>query len=170
MVFLGREILAPGLDLTRTVGYLSDTVPIVLTGAAPFNEILDQAHAQICRARARGKSFNFLRCRPQPRSSVAALPEATLSLNIKLSSFFVKALACDGGFEPSTYPYSRGEPNRAGTVRPFLLSGGLVATNDGVRLSWDFSSRSFRPSTIEAFGGACLAQFRRCLGREQQAC
>jgi hypothetical protein len=160
MVFHGRESFLDGVDLTRTVGWISETVPLVLRPRLPLDELLDDTRRQIDAARVRGKSFGVLR-HLAGDGNLVSLPEPEVSLNVKLSATRIgSSFVLD-----EERRISLGPENLPTTERVFLLSGGVYFLEGRLCLSWDFSTRMFREETIAAFTRACRDEILLLLRR-----
>jgi hypothetical protein len=156
LVMHGRTEDGLSGELARTVGWISETVPIVLPLEADRRALALEARAQLERAASSGRSFGVLRhLVPSTVPGVDAirrLPDADVSLNIDLrepllprhSAFFVR--------EESVVAPSVVAPS---TQRVFLLSGGVIRRQGKVCVAWDFSERLLSRSHVEAFTELC---------------
>ncbi len=158
MVFNGRESFAPGVDLTRTVGWLSETVPILIQATLPPGELLYDIHRQTQRAGRRGKSYGVLRFLsrdlPQARQ-LREHPHPSVSLNVKVPKNVGRS------FEGLARPWSdcdQGPENMEDTRRVFHVSGGALFRNRQFHLSWDFSIALFDMETMDTFAGSCMRE------------
>ena len=159
MVFQGRTDPAVTVSLNRTVGWLSETVPIILPTNVNFEDQVCSAFQQRRHAVARGKSYGAIRhlpFGPKPLSPFAHHPEAEVSLNIT-----TPAARPEGS--KSRLILERLRPRSIlgalpTTKRVFLLSGGVIFNQDSITLSWDYSSALFQGSTIETFTKACFEE------------
>lgn len=157
-VFHGRELFTRSLDLSRTVGWLADTAPLVVDARRPLQELLADVHRQVTRARLKGKSYNILRyCPPQTSLRNHPVPQVSLNIRLNLSSKVPE------GFVVSKSLTSKGVANRPDTARVFLLSGGVFFRNDKLWLSWDFSSKLFRNESIQRFLDLCIDEYQKCV-------
>lgn len=141
-------------SLARTVGWISETVPIVLPLDADAPALLVEARVQLEEAAATGRAFGVLRHLAPPSdaaSAVRALPEAEISLNIDLGAPFTdrgQRIERDNDIVVETLV----DPT---TQRAFLLSGGVFRRDGALRIAWDFSSRLFATAEIERFTDMC---------------
>jgi hypothetical protein len=160
--FHGREPFREGIDLSRTVGWLSETVPLLLRPNLPLGELLQDTRSQIEQANRRGRSYGVLKHlddRIDPE--IAKHPEPEMSLNVLLPGMRRPASFLDvaepmGQYEVDTRP-------KPTTERGFLISGGAYFKDEELQLSWDYSSRHFKDETIRKFGAMCIASFSETL-------
>jgi acyl carrier protein len=154
-----RETVIPGMDLTRTVGWINETVPLLLPGAGELGGVLGEVHRQVCRANACGKSYGVLRYLSgdtAARRELDAHPHAPLSLNIRLPA--TKKPWASQVAQRATWIRPPAE-NEDATQRVYLISGGVFFDSGNLVLSWDFSSEIFPAEHIEAFAGRCMREF-----------
>lgn len=157
-VFHGRESFAPGIDLTRTVGWLSDTVPLLLPGNGPLPARLAEVEEQLREARRRGSGYGVLRhlAEPELRAPLDSNPRPEISLNL------VPPALQGGEAPPSFRPWMGRDLIPAWTERTkrvFLLSGGVYFRDSELCVSWDFNDRILQTDEVERFAAACLRHF-----------
>jgi hypothetical protein len=159
LVMHGRESFVAQVDLSRTVGWISETVPLLLDGNLRRNELLNECRRQLRHAAWRGKSYGVLRHLTLEPSLRDACPPQ-ISLNLKLSR--MPLLSPDSLFlqEPEFNLQYR---ELCSTQRAFFLSGGVFADGAGrLCLSWDFSRALFDQNEIGKFARLC-AENAACL-------
>jgi acyl carrier protein len=169
MVFHGREIFAEGIDLSRTVGWISETIPLTLRAALPRPELLDDISVQLVRAGTRGKSYGVLRylgSRSGRADRLTDLPIPEVSLNVKLSR--AGDAAIESAFRREA-GYSMGPENIDDTERVFLLSGGVFFVDGRLCVSWDFSRELFDEATIGRYADGCVTELRRAIEERNRA-
>jgi hypothetical protein len=154
LVLHGRESFLAELDLSRTVGWISETVPILLRGNLPLPDLLREARVLLRQAIFRGKSYGVLRYQSPDFSELKAHPDADVSLNLNLST--PRALYSPEIFDRD--PAYKLKPETAGsTKRVFLLSGGTYFDDAGnLVLSWDFSRKLFQKEKVSDLLDSCL--------------
>jgi len=159
-VFHGRESFLPGIDLSNTVGWISETVPIVIDQKdGDLVETAADIAAQIRHASVKGKSYGVLKyfCDDaEIKSKFSSHPEPQISLNyVPRNSATLK--------DHRYFSEERKRPedpfNKEGTERVFLLSGGVYTRDGKFHISWDFSDRIFDVQTIRRFCRDCIDEF-----------
>jgi hypothetical protein len=169
----GRETFLPAVDLSRTVGYICDFVPILLPCDQPLEAIHHPAQQQVAHARVAGKSYGVHRYLSNDRlrrQRFDSHPEPQLSLNV---------LPPRSGFEgePSigkkTEEFRLPPGTRPTTDRAFLLSGGVYFHADRFCISWDFSDQLLSKRTVDQFAQLCMTHFlalrQHVVARSQRA-
>jgi hypothetical protein len=164
LVMHGRESFLAQADLSRTVGWISETVPLLFDGCLPRGELLAECRRQLRQASWRGKSYGVLRYLAPDPQDLDRLPSPQISLNLKLSR--AQAISADGlhVMEPE---YALKDCEIGSTQRAFLLSGGVFADPKGhMCLSWDFSRKLFDAADIAEFTWLCAANLDRIMRSE----
>lgn len=162
-VFHGREALFPGMDLARTVGWLSETVPLLLEGSQPAEDLLSAVHEQVRQAGARGRGYGVLRhlCVDESvKRELEQHPDAAISLNVQLP--MRRAASSTEAAKPSTR-FRRPAESIGDTPRVFLISGGVYFRDGGLYISWDFSRKLFSEAHVQAFTDACADELMTLL-------
>ena len=155
----GREEIASGLDVTRTVGWFTTIFPVAVElPEAPLSELIEVVKEQLRRMPQRGLGYGLLRYLYED-AALGAQPRAELSFNylgqidqtVAESSLFVFA-------EESSGPLHglRG-------IRPVRL--GINAWVSGARLhvAWSYSENIHRRETIEGLAQRFAAALRAIL-------
>jgi hypothetical protein len=157
MVLHGRSG-AEGIDISRTVAWISEAVPLVIDTSDNIGTY-PTVSAQLARAHGRGRSYGVLRYLARDASvqyTMAQLPEPQLSLNVKLRSIISHPLLSD----ISILPFKPRIENRYDdTQRVFLLSAGAYFEQGHFYLSWDYSRRLFDSASVDAFTNLCMRRF-----------
>jgi hypothetical protein len=159
LVFHGRESFVEGVDLTRTAGWLSETVPLLLDPNLDRPDFLADTHRQVEQAGVRGKSYGVLRYFSETESvrrEMADHPSPEVSLNIIQPSMLNSELAA---FADRLDHFNLGPENHATTERAFLLSGGAHFRAGRLDISWDFSDQLFNEESIRQFTVACAREY-----------
>lgn len=154
--FHSRSAIIPGMDLTRTVGWLTDVVPLLLPGHQATEPLLREVRRQNAYANVRGKSYGVLKYIACHRELVEH-PSAPLSLNILLPG---RNAPLDSDLARSSTRFDQPAAPKAATQRPFLMSGGVYFRSNRLYVSWDFSTRLFSTDRIEAFVELCVQEFQ----------
>jgi hypothetical protein len=164
-VFHGRACGREDVDVSRTVGWISEAIPLLLRPTLPAAALLEDTHRQVHRANTEGKGYGVVRYlmpdTPAGRT-LMALPEPQVSLNIKVPSFRRRTFTDLAREEPS---YSVGPVSLGTTQRVFLLSGGAWFSGGRFHLAWDFSAKVFAEDTIRRFTRQCLEELMRAIER-----
>ena len=162
MVFLGREPFG-GHDLTRTVGWMSCTAPIVLNTECPDADLWREAGRQLRMSQAFGSSYGTLRYisdNDAVRSELAAHPVPSLSLNVVLPTPGRRSRDRVATVMPNI---GAGIATPPDTLRVFTMSGGLVVQNGNLVLCWDFSRRLVERDQGQRFANLCREEFDRLM-------
>jgi hypothetical protein len=157
----GREPFQRNVDLTRTVGWLTELVPILLTDGAD-EELLRETRKQLYVSQSIARSYGILRYlsseEPNPYQN---LPEPQISLNVKINSYRGTRTTRACASKHFRTRIADRSLYQKDVERPYLLSGGLVARGDEVHLSWDFSAKMLRPAEVKAFLDDCINEYVR---------
>jgi acyl carrier protein len=159
LVFHGRESFVEGVDLSRTAGWISETVPVLLNPYLDLPDFLADTHRQVEQAGSRGKSYGVLKyfsADETVRREVLAHPDPEVSLNIIQPGMIRSGL---GVFAERLDDFDLGSENQPTTERAFLLSGGIHFRNGSINLSWDFSTELFSLESIQQFTTACAQEY-----------
>ncbi|MGZ5015803.1 MAG: amino acid adenylation domain-containing protein, partial [Methylobacter sp.] len=150
----GREDIADGLDISRTVGWFTNVYPALLsvTGGSSLAETLKSIKEQLRNVPLKGMSYGLLRYVSPDAELLAQQPKAQIIFNYLGQLDTV--MAADAPFVPTREAVgASGDP--AGT-RPHELAV-VVAISDGsLQLSWKYSRERYRRDTIEALAGNYL--------------
>ena len=160
VVVHGREPFVRNVDLTRTFGWLTEVVPILL-GSSSKMELLSDIRRQLNVSQSIARSYGVFRYLSEEHTPYRELPEPQILLNIKVSSY--------RGAEPRVARVSERFRTRIadrslyqqGVERPFILSGGLVTRSDEIQLSWDFSTKVLRAEDVTLFLDDCIDKYMR---------
>lgn len=159
LVFHGRESFVAGVDLSRTAGWISETVPVLLNPHLDLPEFLADTHRQVEQAGLRGKSYGVLKYFSEDkrvRRELFAHPDPEVSLNIIQPGMIRSQL---GAFAKRLYDFDLGPDNQPTTERAFLLSGGVHFGDGSIKISWDFSTELFSVDSIQQFTNACAREY-----------
>jgi len=161
-VFHGREAFLDNVDLSRTVGWISETVPVLIDARQPIPAMLSEALEQVTRTARRGRSYGVLKYLA-PRDTRAAMsdhPEPAVSLNVVMRHASGSAYR-DLAFKQQCHTMP--PPNKSTTERAFILSGGAYIRDGCFHLSWDFSDRILSQVAVERFADFCVAELSGCV-------
>ena len=162
-VFHNRACLREDVDVTRTVGWLSEAIPVLLRANLPQAELLEDARQQVARATVHGKGYGVLRYLAPGTDAarlLGRLPEPQISLNVKVPSPRQPAFT---DLAQRAHNYRLGPAAIGSTERVFLLSGGAWFGNGRLHLAWDSSGQLFDEATIAHFTRACMTELLRLL-------
>lgn len=159
LLFLGREIFTEEIDLSRTVGWICEFIPILLQPTLSLQDFLTNTQIQIKKANMIGKSFGVMKYLSDNQDIInefSQYPEPQISLN-----FLLNFTEDDNELQAlpnleKNYNFLREKPD---TERAFLISGGAFFRDQMFHLSWDFSSKIFNEETIDNFTNKCLKEF-----------
>lgn len=160
MVFRGREPFG-GRDLTRTVGWLSCTAPIVLDTECHGVDLWREASRQLRMSQAFGSSYDTLRYLSGDDAvgpELAAHPNPSLSLNVVLPT---PGRRSRNKFATVVPNIGAGMATPPDTLRVFPMSGGLVVRNGNLVLCWDFSCRLIERDQGQRFADLCREEYDR---------
>ena len=166
----GRDPVFEDVDLSRTLGWISTTAPVLLEllGTEPPAEALAAIAGQIAAVPLRGLGYGLLRyLSGDPEiaarmETVVAGPAATFNFLGRFDGAPATAGVLaevplrldDGGHIPRRDPQLR-------------ITAGVAAAADStarLRLGWQYGKDFYRPETIERLAGYCLEELRRLAG------
>ncbi|HKH46212.1 MAG TPA: amino acid adenylation domain-containing protein, partial [Thermoanaerobaculia bacterium] len=157
----GREEIVDGVDLSRTVGWLTAVFPVELRPGAEPAASLRQVKERLQGLPSRGLGYGLLRHQDDDGSGVAArlraLPQAQVSFNYL--GRLDRAVGAGSLFQPA--PESAGPARDPRGARQHLLEIDGAVTGGRLRLAWTYSESVHRRETVEAVAGAFLASLRR---------
>lgn len=153
LVVHGRESFLAEVDLSRTVGWISETVPVLLDGDQSWSSLLSDSRAQLRQASTRGKGYGVLKYLSPDPHDFNKHPCAEISLNM---SPIKRAPPASSVFARDVR-YRIQLPDADTTKRVFNLSGGIYAVPPGdLVLAWDFSNKIFDEERVRAFLSGCV--------------
>lgn len=163
MVFHGRDSKIDGLNLTRTVGWISDTVPMLLEYNEDHRALTNEVSKKLDEASQYGMSYGFLRhiCKDEEiKKEMRKIPTPQICFNFVTPSLR-KYNFHDAAVKSSEYtPPSDYKPS---TERVFLIRGGAYLRENKFSISWDYSNALFEDEHIENFTTYCMNEFTRIL-------
>jgi non-ribosomal peptide synthase protein (TIGR01720 family) len=150
----GRDLIASGVDVSRTVGWFTVVRPVVLTvgGGGDLLQAVRLVRQAVRGAPERGRHFGLLAYGSQTAAAktLRELPDADFSFNYlgQLDG----ALGGSGLFRPAV---ERLGPPRDRSERRFhLFDIGARVVNGRLQVSWTYSDQLHRASTVEALASA----------------
>jgi non-ribosomal peptide synthase protein (TIGR01720 family) len=157
----GREEIVEGVDLSRTVGWLTTIFPVCLQldPAATSADVLKSVKEQLRRIPKRGIGYGVLRYLSQDTEvteRLRALPQAEVCFNylgqedqgLPASMFF-------GPVREASGPHR----NLRGSRRYLLEISGHLAGGQ-LQLDWTYSEGIYRRDTIERLAQGCIEALR----------
>lgn len=143
----GRPDLSPDLDLSRTVGWLTAAWPVHLSSPDTRpEEVLRMVKETLRRVPHDGVGYGVLRM-------AGALPAAApAQARFNYLGQMAGLLDETGLLEPA--PESAGPLRGAGNPRDVPLDLNVLATGDGLRAGWHFSTTQLDPAVVTALGEA----------------
>ena len=157
LVAHGRGSLPGGADARRTLGWITEVVPVVLATSEAASRDLDDIQDRMRESDRHGRLYGYLRHldpNEEIRLEFERHPYPNMTLNILLA---------EGGQGPAYPRRSFGWDHDWHGERPFPMSGGLVGSADGVRLSWDFDIGLVAKPDVAHFLDRCEAALREAL-------
>jgi len=163
-----RAPVIPGLDLSRTVGWLTALYPFLVRvrDAADPAGSLPAVDRRLRSAARRGGGFGLLRWlsgSEEVRASLTALPRPELSF-LYLGQLDAGGAVVASPFEPA--PEGRGPEQSPRGSRSHLLNVIAAVSGGRLRVTWAYSSALHRAGTIEALAERFLQALRSLLGSE----
>ena len=166
----GREELFGGVDLTRTVGWLTTIFPVALdlkdskTPLDALRLLKDQLRA----IPNRGIGYGLLRYVSGDTEVVAGLtglPQAEIRFNYLGQTD--RALPEASLFRPA--PEATGPSQSPKSARGYLLNVIGAVTNGALRLEWTYSENLHRRETIERLAQSYVTELRALITHSQKA-
>lgn len=157
-VFHGRTAPLGGAHFGSTLGWVSETVPLLLPCHRPWKQLLDETHRQSVAADARGKGYNwlcFMSSNAALREEFSAYPSPQISINLKLSR--ERGSSFDAVAQPAR-EYAAPLPAAPDTARVFLLSGGILLEADRLRILWDASCKLYSVQRLNLLARLCAEE------------
>ncbi|WP_256602134.1 non-ribosomal peptide synthase/polyketide synthase [Pseudomonas sp. RIT412] len=150
----GREALAEGLDVGRTVGWFTSLFPVRVEAASDINQTVEQVRAVVRGLPDKGVGFGLLRYlgHERVREQLAALPEPKVVFNY-LGQFDQDM--GDGRFAPSKVPAGALVDPSTPLNRELEINGQIFAGQLG--LTFRYSGQRYQRSTIERLQAAYRA-------------
>jgi amino acid adenylation domain-containing protein/non-ribosomal peptide synthase protein (TIGR01720 family) len=161
----GRDPVFDDVDLSRTVGWISTTAPVLLEidGTEPPAEALASIAAQIESVPLRGLGYGLLRYMTGDpgiagrMAAVAATPAATFNFLGRFGGSEEPGLLAD-------IPLDTGNGNPVPRRDPQLRITAVVGDNpDRLRLTWDYGRDFYHRETIEKLAESCLEELRKLI-------
>ena len=165
LVFHGREVFIESMDISRTVGWFGEVVPIMINADDTLEKSLENINTQIRRVNKRGKTFNYLKyiCKDKKiKKGMSTIPVPQISLNIIPTSIEKRDYS---NVVKSTLNFSTPILHKASTERVYLISGGAYFSNNKFNISWDFSQKIFDKEAITKFTEVTMNFFIQLLNK-----
>jgi amino acid adenylation domain-containing protein/non-ribosomal peptide synthase protein (TIGR01720 family) len=162
----GRDPVFEDVDLSRTVGWISTTAPVLLklSGTEPPAEALVSVAAQIESVPLRGLGYGLLRYMSgdpgiaEQMAAVAAAPAATFNFLGRFEGHERGLL----GDLPLDVAGGRPLPRRDPQLR---ITAGVAGSPARLRIDWEYGRDFYRRETIERLAESCLEELRTLIGR-----
>ncbi|MFL6332308.1 MAG: amino acid adenylation domain-containing protein, partial [Pyrinomonadaceae bacterium] len=159
----GREEVAEGVDVSRTVGWFTSIYPVLLKleGGGVGDE-LRRVKERLRAVPQRGIGYGLLRYmgREETRRLMRELPDAELSFNYlgQLDQVLAEdGLLGAGGGDPSGEPFSRRGR------RSHLLSVNSLVAGGRLQVSWTYSENLHERATVERLAADYIAELERII-------
>lgn len=174
LVDSGRDASEEGVDVTSTVGWLNEFVPVFidLDPAEKGLATLRKAAHAIEECTRYGKKFNALKYHandPLVKKALTAIMEPQVAIN-----FIPPALDQRAGraSRETEFSFLRWEAMNGSRRERVHLLGCEIAFDEGrMRFSWNVSGNVYRPSTVETLADSCVAELKDMIasGIEKEA-
>jgi amino acid adenylation domain-containing protein/non-ribosomal peptide synthase protein (TIGR01720 family) len=169
----GRENIADGVDLSRTVGWFTTIFPVVLKIAAidkdNIGNALKSVKEQLRAIPNKGIGYGLLRYlsqEPEIITQFKILPQAEISFN-DLGQF-TQVLNQSSMMQLASE--SSGQNHSLDHQRPHLLDINAIITNERLQIDWTYSRNFHQPRTIEKIAQEFVEQLQdlidHCLSSE----
>jgi non-ribosomal peptide synthase protein (TIGR01720 family) len=155
----GREELAEGIDLSRTVGWLTARYPVTLDVRGPGEaELVKSVKEQVRAVPGQGVGYGLLRflAGPEIAERLRRLPEPEISFNYlgQLDGAFPE----EAPFEPASGPVGDLRSARSPRPRPLQVTASVAEDRLGVRFK--YGGERYREDTVRALADDFLASLR----------
>ncbi|HLN65287.1 MAG TPA: condensation domain-containing protein, partial [Symbiobacteriaceae bacterium] len=153
----GREPIAPGLDLSRTVGWFTALYPVLLdlAGAGMDDgKALKLVKEQLRAVPGKGLGYGVLRYL-QRDADVAKMPEAGVSFNY-LGQFDQAA----AGFLTLAPAEEAGPTRSPRLARRHLLEVDAMVAGDQLQMTWTYSANRHQEQTVQELAETLAANLR----------
>jgi non-ribosomal peptide synthase protein (TIGR01720 family) len=146
----GRELLAPGIDLSRTVGWFTAIAPVLLSvDTTGPEQTLISVKEQMRRIPANGIGYGILRyLRSETADRLAGVPQPQLSANY---------LGTVGADEPDDLPDTTLQSRSPRLLRRHLIEVNARISSDRLVIDIGFSRNLHRRVSIDRLGEGMLA-------------
>ncbi len=158
----GREEVVPGVDVSRTLGWFTSTFPVYLelsSAQSSPGESLKAIKEQLRRIPRRGIGYGLLRYLSDEAETVGALrsqPEPQVVFN-----YLSQGASSPSLFGPSDEP--SGEACSRRGPRSHLLEINGSVREEGLRMSFTYSSPLHRPETVAQLADGFVAELERLI-------
>lgn len=156
----GREAVVEGMDLSRTVGWLTSFFPVVLALPASREPgaAIKAVKEQLRRIPGRGTGYGVLRYLCPDGERLAAAPQPEVVLNYTPRARL--PVAAGAVLRPLALPASSRGP---GNGRGHLLEVNAFVAGDRLELHWNFSRNVHLRATIEGVARAHVEALRELI-------
>ena len=159
-----REELAPGLDLTRTVGWFTSLFPVLLEvrGGEPESETLKRVKEELRAVPDSGLGYGTLRYLREDEVSrrLAAAGDSFVSFNY-LGQTDAVLRDGEGGLALKPARESSGTNASAGSRRSHLVDINAIVSGGRLRVSLTYPSRLLGEERVRALADAYAGELRR---------
>ena len=162
----GRDFVSSNINLSRTVGWFTEQIPIVIPiSQSPKDTLLEVSKLRID-ATKNGRLFRSLKhldLNPQVigQQELKQVPDANISLNIILPSE-PDANVLAAATESKHYNHNNFHPD---SQRMYEISGGVYFTDERLNFSWDFSNQLYNQQSIREFSLLCKSEYQMLLSQ-----
>jgi amino acid adenylation domain-containing protein/non-ribosomal peptide synthase protein (TIGR01720 family) len=162
----GREAIAPGLDLSRTVGWFTAIYPVVLDleGAREPGEAIKRVKEQLRQVPSKGLGYGLLRYLEAPgaldlpalSATHGSVPTADPAISFNYLGQLDQSFAASQRFAAA--PESAGPSRSPHQIRRHAIEIDARVEGGRLQFTWTYSANQYRPETIQALAGRVMAE------------
>jgi amino acid adenylation domain-containing protein/non-ribosomal peptide synthase protein (TIGR01720 family) len=160
----GREEIAPGLDLSATVGWLTSIYPVLLEApaAGDWAALIKSVKEQVQRVPRLGIGYGLLRYLCTDADVAEALGrQRSAEVSFNYLGQLDRILAPGSPFLPAPEPAGAAQSGRQ--TRSYLIDITASVAGERLQVAWTFGAAVHRRETVERLAGAFLDALRGLL-------
>jgi amino acid adenylation domain-containing protein/non-ribosomal peptide synthase protein (TIGR01720 family) len=162
----GREEL-PGVDVSRTVGWLTSVYPVRLAGAADPLDTLRGVKTRLRTIPRYGLGYGVLRYLDDRPETAAVRATAPADIIFNYLGQTAQVLAPGRGLRPGAGPVGRAVHPDQPREYVFEITG--IVVDDRLRLSWVYGAQLHRADTIERLTASFMDRVRALIAASRAA-
>ena len=158
----GREDIAPGLDLSRTVGWFTSVYPVLLRVPPPGNEraLIQAVKEQVENVPNRGIGYGLLR-HLWAGAAAAFAGERRAEVSFNYLGQLDRILGADSPYQPAPEPAGAAEDGRH--EREYLIDVNAQVAAGELQVSFTYGAAVHRRATIEKLAADFHAALERLI-------